>query len=289
MWPPDGLDNSIWSEGELLESETDHIEKWDNPNEVVKISALDIPYTSGGDRAVFIWGECGKFRGKRHLRVLGKTTLSEGITEETFKGQTDDKGSSMSSNLHLIQQYKTLNKELGIKPRRTGYDATAGGKIFGGWVAAEWGPGCRAINFGGSPVDRIAEYDEDVNDYGNRVAQLWCQPKPLVRERQIVGIPRTVSMELCQRKFSTKRTSGKLWIETKDEMKKRTGESPDEADSFVILIEVAILNGLLEFDEVRKVERKEMANWKSFALGQKNNNGKKYLGNPTPKHLSLTK
>ena len=193
----------------------------------------------------------------------------------------------MSSNLHLIQQYKTLNKEMGILPRRTGFDATAGGKIFGGWITAEWAPGCRAINFGGSPEERIAEYDEKPEDYGNRVAQLWCQPKSLVRERQIVGIPRTVAMELCQRKFSTKSTSGKLWIETKDEMKKRTGESPDEADSFVILIEVAILNGLLEFEEVKKVEKKEMKVWKDFSTRQKYNNGEKYLGNATPKHLTF--
>lgn len=289
MWPPDGLDNSIWSEGELMLSEADKIGKWDNPNKVFKISALDIPYTSGGDRAVFIWGECGMENGVRKLRILGVKVLSEGITEETFEGQfSADDGRAMSSNLHLIQQFKSLNMELGITPRRAGFDATAGGKIFSGWVTADWKPGCRAINFGGKPVERTIEFDEDSSDYGNRVAQLWCQPKPLIRERQIVGIPREVSMELCQRKFAPKRTSGKLWIESKDEMKNRTGDSPDLADAFVILIEVALLNGLLEFQEVKKVEKQEMNRWNKMALGDKNPlTGKFSLGNAHPKRISF--
>jgi len=290
MWPPDGLDNSIWSEGELLSAGEKTIVKWDSPPKVVKISGLDIPYTSGGDRAPFIWAECGKVNGKKVMSCLSVKVLSEGITEDTFTDQEDDSGQAMSSGLHMINQFKSLNMELGITPRRTGYDATAGGKIFSDWVTAAWKPGCRAINFGGKAIERISSYDDDENsaEFGNRVAQLWCQPKPLVREGQILNIPREVAMELCQRKFSAKATSGKLWIETKDEMKKRTGESPDLADAFVILVEVALLNGLLEFDEVKKIEKGELKKWNSLATqGFQSSTGIFQRNNVSPKRLTF--
>lgn len=288
MWPPDGLSNSIWSEGELLAAQNSEPIHWDNPAMVQRISALDIPYTSGGDRAPFIWAECGKVNGVKKMRILGLKILSEGISEDSFKGEKSDKEEVMSSNLHMIHQYKSLNMELGIKPRFTGFDSTAGGKIFSDWVTADWKPGCRAINFGSKPVDRLTAFNEEEGDYGNRVAQLWCQPKPLVRQGQITGISRELSMELCQRKFSSKATSGKLWIETKDEMKRRTGESPDLADSFVILVEVALLNGLLEFEEVKRVERSELRQWNKLALGSKNPLTQNFSrGNIHPKRLKF--
>ena len=290
MWPPDGLENSIWAEGDLIAAERAKVQAWDNPNAVVRISALDIPYTSGGDRAIYIWGEAGKVNGKKVVQVLGWRLLSEGLTEEMFEKMKndDDEDVQMTANLHLIKEYKKLNQQLGIPPRLTGFDATSGGKIFKDWVIAEWKPGCRAINFGGKPAERITAYDEDEKEYGNRVAQLWCQAKPLVRELQIVSIPREVILELCQRKFSDKQTSGKVYIERKEEMKNRTGKSPDLADAFCILIEVALLNDLLDIEEVKKVEKKEMKRWKEMALGTQNPmTGKFRLGNPTPKRLSF--
>jgi len=71
-------------------------------------------------------------------------------------------------------------------------------------------------------------------------------------------------------------------------MIKRTGQSPDLADAFCILIEVCILNGLLDFEEVKKVEKQEMDKWRSITLGSRNPvSGKFMLGNPHPKRLSF--
>ena len=292
MWPPDGMSNSIWSEGELQAAKgAPEGFEWDNPTNVKRISGLDIPYTSGGDRAIYLWGECGMYKQKRTLLILGFKVLSEGITEETISGLTDEEtGEAMTSNLILINQFKALNQELDISPRYSGIDTTSGGKIFGDWVTSAWKPGCRYINFGGKPIERITAFDEDEKQYGNRVAQLWCQPKTLVREGQVLGIPREVVMELCQRKFSDKQSSGKVYIEKKDDMKKRTGQSPDLADAFCILIEVAILNNLLDIEEVKKVEKAELTNWRNLVLGNYNPlSGDHTLGNPSPKRLPFKK
>jgi hypothetical protein len=45
-------------------------------------------------------------------------------------------------------------------------------------------------------------------------------------------------------------------VEEKADMKKRLGKSPDLADTFVILVEVAILNGLLDVVEIRRDDRR---------------------------------
>ena len=87
-------------------------------------------YTSGGDRAIYIWGECGFYKQKRTLLILGFKILSEGITEETIAGLKDeDTGEAMTSNLILINQFKALNQELDITPRYSGIDTTSGGKF----------------------------------------------------------------------------------------------------------------------------------------------------------------
>ena len=45
-------------------------------------------------------------------------------------------------------------------------------------------------------------------------------------------------------------------------MKKRTGKSPDLGDSALITVEVAILEGLLDIEEIRQDDRRELRAWK---------------------------
>lgn len=259
MWPPDGLSNTIWAEGELIRAQEAEF-KFEGPTRY--ISALDIPYNSGGDRAVCIWAECGVSEGKKRMMIKGYKVLTEGLNEETLQQLKKEEGEDMSANLHVMKQYVQLNQSLGIAPRYTGFDSTAGGMVFAQWLEREWQPGCNEVNFGGKPAERRFSFASDETQYGNRVAQLWCQPKSLVRENQIGGMPIELCKELCQRKYSDKHHSGKTYIESKKDLKKRTGESPDLADAFVILIEVALLNNLLNNEETATVERQVLNQWK---------------------------
>jgi hypothetical protein len=93
---------------------------------------------------------------------------------------------------------------------------------------------------------------------------------------QIRGVPDDVVEELCQRKWHAKNHSASCaCVEEKADMKKRLGRSPDLADTFVILVEVAILNGLLDVMEIRRDDRRinQMFNQ---VLGS--NNGQKVGG-----------
>jgi hypothetical protein len=110
------------------------------------------------------------------------------------------------------------------------------------------------INFGGKPSGRVINLDGESNDeYANRVSELWVQPKKFIRSGQITGLPSNVIEELVAREYDEQQSGHKLKVEKKAKMKARTGKSPDLADAFVILVEVAILNGLLDSEEEKAI------------------------------------
>jgi hypothetical protein len=249
MFCPTGRERTVWSELELLEAVKGVREdEWDAGPRLM-VAALDPAFTTGGDRSPLMWAECGKINGKR---VMGNIRFR--ICSEVDESASSEAQLTVSE--HVINQFRQLAADHGIPARRCGYDATGGGTVFGQWLQTKWSPAVVAVRFGEAPTERRASSTEAHLVFGNRVAQLWVQPKALVREGQIRGIPMEVVEELCQRQWDTRRNEGsKTYIESKKEMRKRTGKSPDLADTFAILVEVAIQNGLLEIEEIRKVDR----------------------------------
>jgi len=55
-------------------------------------------------------------------------------------------------------------------------------------------------------------------------------------------------------------------VESKVEMKAREGESPDWADAFFILLEVAIVNGLISSIKSTKVENRVSPAWEKMVM-----------------------
>lgn len=279
MWPPDGASGMVWSENELMPWVKDEgrVIEWDG--ETVMVGGFDPSFTSGGDRAVFVWGRCGRVRGVKKLQVLGYRVFDEGL------GEVDDDGKLATVSYALIGQLKAACASLGIRADRMGVDNTGGGVVFCQWLQKEWSAGFRRVNFGGKAMERVVGMGMGEEVYGDRLAQLWCQPKPMVREGQILDIPREIVAELCERKFSdTKTSGGKLWLESKKDMKKRMGRSCDLADGFVVLVETCIMNGLLDFREVRDV-RKVVVDKFRKEMGNVGRGGKILLANLGPKHL----
>jgi hypothetical protein len=84
--------------------------------------------------------------------------------------------------------------------------------------------------------------------------------------------------ELVEREYAANlKDQKKIRVESKQEMKKRIQKSPDEADSFVILVEVAILSGLLESQEEKAIIGRGMSAFRN--LKQKI----RHKGRSTPK------
>lgn len=256
MFCPTGMERTVWSENELLEAMAPVGKtEWD-PGEQVRLIALDPAFTTDGDRSPIMWAECGKIKGKKVMNVLGYRISSEGASGES----EEDKLLTVSER--VIGEFKQMANDLSISPARAGYDCTGGGVVFGQWITRLWSGAVKGVNFAGAPIQRRADAINEETIYGNRVTQLWAQPKALVREGQIRGIPLEVIEELCLRKYDSKKQGSKTFVETKRDMKKRTGKSPDLADTFVILVEVAIANGLLDIVEIRKSDQKAQQAWK---------------------------
>lgn len=260
MFCPTGMERTVWSELELLGS-VSRVEEgeWDHTPTRVQLAALDPAFVTDGDRSPIIWAEAGKVKGKKVMNILGFRIVAEGEKAE------GDVPVAVSKN--VIDKFREHALFHGIFPRHCGFDSTGGGVVFGQWLHTEWSQAVIGVNFAAKPKERRADSQNEEDIYKNRVTQLWVQPKALVRQGQIRGIPMEVIEELCQRKWhKTSHTGSTSCVEPKPEMKKRTGHSPDLADTFCILVEVAILNGLLDVVEIKLNDQRENKAWKARVM-----------------------
>ena len=251
--------NAIYSENELLRASSSDEPAWDNASAVVPISGLDCSYTSGGDRSVAVWGICGTVGGVKHLHVTGDSLII-----------IDDK-KELAPAFQVASQWRRECIKRGVRPKAGGYDASGTGVAFKSIMEMEWSTEVRGINFGGAPTDRVHRLDGvSKEDFANRVSELWIQPKEYIRgsrdgegefHSQITGLTPEIIEELVNRQYDDQGEGRKLKVEKKRIMKMRTGKSPDLADSFVILLEVAIMNGWLDSAEQKQVLRDVNRRW----------------------------
>lgn len=288
MFCPTGMERSVWSETELLNA-MPRVEphEWDSPP-TTKGAALDPAFVTDGDRSPIIWAEFGTVKGKKTMNVLGYRIIAEAGAEQAG----EDGGSiSITVSENVINQFREHCEYHSIRPRHAAFDATGGGVVFGQWLHSKWSHAVKGIRFGEKPVERRADAQNEETIYKNRVTQMWVQPKALVREGQIRGIPQDVVDELCQRRWSIKHhTATTSCVEEKKDMKKRLGRSPDLADTFVMLVDMAISENLLDVIEIRKVDRKQQKEWKAIVEGNMGHGAKRQIVSmPKIKRLSFPK
>ena len=234
---PEGEDICIYSEAELLNGgalDTTTRVIWEEPPTL--LAFLDPAFTTGGDDCVLTIGRFGIESGSR-LQVL------EFVEQHDI---TIDVTSSRPPNFQRVDQARDIcHTRHRINPMYFGLDATGAGIAFADIVANEYSPAILRVFFGGSASERVLSPTDPrpANEaYANRVTEIWYQGTDFVRARQIRGLPIEVVTELTQRRHTTiKGASGiRVRAERKDEMKMRLQRSPDHADSFLGLLELAI-------------------------------------------------
>jgi len=117
-----------------------------------------------------------------------------------------------------------------------------------------WSPEVNVVDFGGPATKRPVSLDEFVWDgdtdtrrlkrcdehYSKFVTELWFSTRYLILGKQLRNLPREVAEEGWKRQWRyTKGSPPRIEVETKAEMKERTGRSPDFYDSLVIAVEGA--------------------------------------------------
>lgn len=289
MFCPTGLERTVWSELELLNAR-DPVkpEDWDAPPREF-VAALDPAFVTDGDRSPIVWGECGKVKGRKTLNILGFRIIAEAAGLST-----DDHGNEvpLSVSENVINEFREHCRYHQVPPRNAGFDATGGGVSFGQWLHTKWSHQVQAIRFNEKPVERRADSQNEHTVYRNRVTQLWVQPKALVRQGQIRGIPDEITEELCLRKWAANTTIASTCVESKRDMKKRTGKSPDLGDTFCILVEVCIANGLLDVEEIRQDDRRQHRQWQQLvrkSMGYGAGERKSLVATPSVKRLKFSR
>lgn len=230
---PEADSDRIYSEADLLKGNVKGTIKW--MTMPTKVASLDPAFATGGDKA------CAKF-GMLGMSVDGVQTL------QLYKHvdiREDVRKKDESRSAQVAKQFRDLCIAEGVEPKHAAVDASGGGLPFAALLAEVWSDKFLSVQFGGSPSNRPASVKDRrpaKDAFGTRVAEIWYAGVDFVLGGQIKGLDSQSCVELTERRKRPEKkgsTGLKIHIETKADMRLRTkGKSPDEADSFLILLEL---------------------------------------------------
>lgn len=137
----------------------------------------------------------------------------------------------------------------GIPPQNFFFDGRGSLAVA---FARNWSPLINSVEFGGSPTTRPVSLNANVWDgdvkrhrlqrcdelYSKFVTELWWSVHYIVVSDQMYGLPQEAASEFFQREWRYVR-GNRIEVETKAEMRERTGRSPDWADFLVTAVEGA--------------------------------------------------
>jgi hypothetical protein len=138
-------------------------------------------------------------------------------------------------------------KVAGVAPENFIQDTTGNGRSVYSHLSKNWGRGVQSVDFGGAATERRLSEDEPkkcdelycffVDELHFRAAK-WAQSGRIGGMRNLH--PQTAA-DLAARRYSLR--NKKQRIESKAELKKRLGASPDYGDAFVLFGELMARKG----------------------------------------------
>jgi hypothetical protein len=142
-------------------------------------------------------------------------------------------------------------QERGVQPKYFIMDTTGNGRGVFAILQKEWSREVQGVEYGGAPTDRPLRADDNrkCNEiYQYFVTELWFRASECAKAGLIGGLSnlhRKTIDDLSSRRYVLKQgTKGMLMVaETKKEVKKRLGRSPDYGDSFTQFGELLIRLG----------------------------------------------
>jgi hypothetical protein len=235
---------------------------WDG-TPTTKIFALDAAYGgAGGDRCVGGYGEFGRdVEGKTILKV--HQPLLVPISVAIPKIPEDQ----------IAEWIKLFCETNNIPAANVFYDSTGRGSL-GPSLAKIYSVSINPVEFGGLPSLRPVTNETYVLDhatgqrrlktcrehYSKFVTELWWSARLAVMAEQIRGLSEIVVDDGCQREWREV-AGNKIEVESKRDMKERTGESPDYFDWFVTLVEGARRRGFTIKNMVNREGPKNDMRW----------------------------
>jgi len=232
FFPTDGLVDKVFPD-QLIERMGQEWE-WDLPPE--KMSVLDPAYEH--DNCVLHHGEFGKRRDGKMAMLFKETVCIVPKVGEDDKRTKDEQ---------IAEAVKDSCVDWGTKPQHYAQDTTGNGRSVYSHLSRTWSRLVEGVEFGGKPSERPidTETDKKCEDlYAYFVDELHFRAARWAQSGQVGGLnnldERTKEDLGARRYFVINR---KRRVETKKELKKRLGRSPDFGDAFILASEIMVRLG----------------------------------------------
>lgn len=210
---------------------------WSHDPGITKVGMCDAAYGSvGGDRCPVGWLEFGKCTDGKIRVMFREFWLAPIVLKQ-----------DMIPEDQIALFCKNKMEAVGVPASNFFFDGRGSLAMS---FARIWSPAVHAVEFGGIPTDRLAGPDiYTIGDNGRRLktarehflnfcSELWWSWRYIVESDQMRGLPLDIVIDGQPREWKKVRND-KVQVETKADMKKRTGMSPDLADMLVAGLEGA--------------------------------------------------
>jgi hypothetical protein len=237
FWPPTGLTKTVFSEVGLVQCGGYDKHLFTGRNFRI-IGSFD-PAFGGGDRPVLRFAKMGELAdGKMGIESMAPIIipLNANSKDDIHFQLLDQVRRQCESFIHNGVQYSCAVEDLGV-------DGTGEGGGLCDIMARMWGPIIR-IEFGGAASEDSCS-PEDIRPakevYHNKRAEMYFRTRDAYNHKQMRGMDRETAKELCTLEFDD--SKARIVMQKKADYKELYGESPDFADSEVMITEVARLRG----------------------------------------------
>jgi len=237
--PPEGLTKSVLSESMIMKFQARDKAVWVSDYTIG--AGLD-PAFEGGDRCILRFGKCGMIETEDKVDhtlngIINPKKITKTVISLSDRIQIKiDVTSKEPIHYQIARKVKDECNARGVEPRYFALDSTGEGGGLADILAREWSPEILRIEFGGRASDQPVS---DTNprpsyeEYLNRVTELWLFFRTLVQQGQIRDLDIDTAQEFCKRYYDMR--GNLMRLESKSEMKSRTGKSPDDADAVCVL------------------------------------------------------
>lgn len=230
FWSPDGVTSTVLSEALCLKF--DVTSGFTFLSKYTTVAGLDPAF--GGDRCVLQFARLGDKPDGLGMMLLFTDTVTIQI----------DAGSPEPVAYQIARQVKQECEARGCSPEDLAVDSTGNGAGVCDVIAQEWSRGIVRIGFGTVASDMpISDFDQKKSSdaYNDKVTELWYSMREWVKADQVRGLSKDAITEFCGRFYEER--GRKICLESKRDMKSRTGRSPDKADAASLVIEIARRRG----------------------------------------------
>lgn len=226
-FPPDGLVARIWPSNTIALASRNIVFEF----QPLKCATLDPAFEF--DACVLHLGDMGPVkRGDKFWAI-------NGTASHTIKFKVGDEYEP--KDYQVAHQVMEICQANGVKPQHFIMDTTGNGRGVYAILQKEWSRDVQSVNYGGKATERNLRADDDrkcEDIYKYFVTELWFRASEFAREGLLAGLNNlheNTASDLNSRRYTlVQGTNGVLMVaESKDEVKKRLGRSPDWGDPFV--------------------------------------------------------